>query len=286
MNTEKSAKILLIEDNPLTLQALIEYLHKLQLFPIVAHNGEEALRRVRETKPDLILLDVMLPGMDGYEICKILKADLMTRDIPIIFLTALSDTESKVKAYAVGGADYITKPFDFQEVAARIKMRLSLLSLQSRLKTKQSVLGGSDNLLKNKRDIRIVIVDDNQLTIEAIRAYLETFGFTILTASSGNDLIDNLPTPLPDLILLDVMMPGKDGYETCRWLKQNHMTRDIPVIFMTSLSEMQDKVRAFEAGGSDYIMKPHHYAEVLNRVNTHLTIQTLQRQLRKSVSGE
>ena len=281
MNTEQGAGILLVEDNPLTLQALIEYLHKLQLRPIVAHNGEEALRQAREEKPDLILMDVMLPGMDGYEICETFKANMTTRDIPIIFLTALADTESKVKAYEAGGVDYITKPFDFREVAARIQMRLSLLSLQKRLKTKQSVMGGSGSLSKNTQNTRILIVDDNQLTIEAIRAYLETFGFTILTASSGDEIVNNMPAPLPDLILLDVMMPGKDGYETCRWLKRNHPTRDIPVIFMTSLAEMEDKVKAFGAGGSDYIMKPHHYAEVLNRVNTHLTIQTLQRQLRK-----
>jgi two-component system cell cycle response regulator len=273
---------LLVEDNPLTLQTLIEYLQKLQLHPIVAHNGEEALRRVREESPDLILLDVMLPGMDGFKICETLKTNMTTQVIPVIFLTALSDTEAQVKAYEVGGVDYITKPFDFREVAARVQMRLSLLSLQKRLKTKQSVLGGNEgSLSRDKGDIRILIVDDNPLTIEALRAYLETFGFTILTAESGDAMIEHLPQPLPDLILLDVMMPGKDGYATCQWLKHNPNTKGIPVIFMTSLSEMQDKVKAFESGGADYIMKPHHYAEVLNRINTHLTIQTLQRQLRK-----
>lgn len=282
MMTTEQTKILLVEDNPLTLQALIEYLHKMRLRPIVAHNGEEALRRLQEERPDVILLDVMLPGMDGYEICEQIKANLRTRDIPVIFLTALSDTESKVKAYEVGGVDYITKPFDFREVAARIQARITLLNLQHRVHTRQSVLGGgSDSLLKDRRQIRILIVDDNALTIEAIQAYLQTFQFTVLTAASGDAMIENMPDPLPDLILLDVMMPGSDGYETCRWLKRNHRTREIPVIFMTSLSDMHDKVKAFEAGGADYIMKPHQYAEILNRINTHLTIQTLQRQLRK-----
>jgi DNA-binding response OmpR family regulator len=279
MSTETQASILLIEDNPLTLQTLIEYLRKLHLQPMVAHNGEEALRQMRARKPDVILLDVMLPGMDGFEICALIRANMATRDIPIIFLTALADTVSKVKAYEAGGVDYITKPFDFREVAARITMRLTLLHLQSRLKTKRSVMDDSGSASIGRDAIRIVIVDDNQLTIEAIRAYLETFGFTILTALSGDQLIANLPEPLPDLILLDVMMPGRDGYETCRWLKQHAATRDIPVIFMTSLTDFRDKVKAFEAGGADYIMKPHHYTELLNRINTHLTIRTLQRQL-------
>lgn len=281
MNPEKKGTVLIVEDNPLTLQALIEYLQKLQLKTVVAHSGEEALRQMGEAKPVLILLDIMLPGIDGFETCSRLKANPLTGEIPVIFLTALTDTESKVKAYEIGGVDYITKPFDFQEVAIRINMRLTLQNLQRRLQVKRSVMDAGEGMKKRNTSITILIVDDNPLTLEAVVAYLRTFGFTLLTAQSGDEIIDHLPQPLPDLILLDVMMPGRDGFETCRWLKQNPKTRDIPVIFMTALTEMEDKIRAFEAGGTDYVMKPHHYAEILNRINTYLTIQTLQRQLRE-----
>jgi DNA-binding response OmpR family regulator len=282
MPTERTPIILLIEDNPLTLQTLIEYLNKMKLTTTVAHNGEEALRRISTEPPDLILLDIMLPGMDGFEIGKLLKDKPTTRDVPIIFLTALTDTESKVKAYEAGGVDYITKPFDFREVAARVNMRLTLQRLQRRLKTQYWVLDSGEGRKKQHQDITILVVDDQALTLEALKAYLGTFGFTVLTARNGDAIVQAFPQPAPDLILLDVMMPGRDGYETCRWLKGNPATRDIPVIFMTSLTDMADKVKAFEVGGSDYIMKPYQYAEILNRINTHLTIQTLQRRLQKA----
>jgi DNA-binding response OmpR family regulator len=281
MSTEKNETVLIVEDNPLTLQALIEYLQKLNLTTTVAHSGEEALRQVGETKPALILLDIMLPGIDGFETCSRLKANPLTCEIPVIFLTALTDTESKVKAYEIGGVDYITKPFDFQEVAIRVDMRLTFQRLQRRLQIKSSVMGSVEGIKNRNESITILIVDDNPLTLEAIVAYLRTFGFTLLTARSGDDVIEHLPQPLPDLILLDVMMPGRDGFATCRWLKRNPKTKHIPVIFMTALTDMEDKIKAFEAGGTDYVMKPHHYAEILNRINTHLTIRTLQRQLRE-----
>lgn len=280
MISGKQATTLIVEDNPLTLQALIEYLQKLHHHTLVARNGEEALRQVRQSKPALIILDIMLPGIDGFEVCSRLKADPQTCEIPVIFLTALTDTESKVKAYETGGVDYITKPFDFQEVATRVNMRLTLQNLQRRLQTKHSVMEPGESVKKQNTSISVLIVDDNPLTLEAMTAYLRTFGFTLLTARSGDEVIEHLPQPLPDLILLDVMMPGRDGFTTCRWLRQHPKTREIPVIFMTALTDMEDKVKAFEAGGTDYVMKPHHYAEILHRINTHLTIQTLQRQLR------
>ncbi len=89
---------------------------------------------------------------------------------------------------------------------------------------------------------------------------------------------------LPDVILLDVMMPGIDGFEACRQIKANPKTREIPVIFMTALTDMSHKVAAFEAGGSDYITKPHHYAEVLARVNTHLTLELSKNYSAKNLS--
>lgn len=279
MMYDKPTTILLVEDNPLTLQTLIEYLKKLNITPIVAHHGEEALRQISTATPDLILLDIMLPGKDGFEICTLLKENATTRAIPVIFLTALTDTEAKVRAYEAGGADYITKPFDFREVATRINTRLTLQRLQRQLKTQYSVLDSGDSRKKAHANITLLLVDDQVLTLEALKAYLITFGFQVLTAGSGDEIINHFPDPAPDMIFLDVIMPGKDGYETCRWLKANSTTRDIPVIFMTSLTDRDDKIKAFESGGTDYIMKPYQYAEILNRINTHLTIRTLQRQL-------
>jgi len=96
-------------------------------------SGAAALATVREAPPDLILLDIMMPEMDGYEVCQRLKADPQTRDIPIIFISALEQTDQKVKAFAVGGVDYVTKPFQIKEVLARVAAHLSLRALQKQL---------------------------------------------------------------------------------------------------------------------------------------------------------
>lgn len=96
-------------------------------------NGAQALAAAQATPPDLILLDIMMPEMDGYEVCQHLKADAQTRDIPIVFISALEETEEKVKAFAVGAVDYVTKPFQPKEVLARVATHLSLRALQKQL---------------------------------------------------------------------------------------------------------------------------------------------------------
>ena len=121
MNGEEQATILIVEDNPLTLHVLIEYLKNLGFNTPVARSGEEALRQIGIAKPDLILLDILLPGIDGFETCHRLKSNETTKNIPIIFITALSDTTDKVKAFEAGGVDYITKPFDPEDILTTIE---------------------------------------------------------------------------------------------------------------------------------------------------------------------
>ena len=281
MNSEEQAKILIVEDNPLTIQTLIEYLKKLGFTTSVARSGEEAFRQIGMAKPDLILLDIMLPGIDGFETCLRLKGNVSTMDIPVIFITALAETADKVRAFEVGGADYITKPFDFKEVAARVNMRLTIQRLQRRLQVKSAVIASEKRELTDVAKATILIVEDNPMTLQVMLNYLKGLGFNTVGVPNGEEAIQYVAQSQPDLILLDVMLPGMDGFETCRWLKQNPTTREIPVIFMTALSDLNDKVKAFEAGGADYIVKPHQYAEVVARVKTHLTLRTLHRQVQK-----
>lgn len=278
MSSDEQAKILIAEDNPLTVYTLIQYLKKSGIEISIARNGEEALRQVKALSPNLILLDIMMPGIDGFETCHRLKGGFDTKDIPIIFITALSDTTNKVKAFEAGGTDYITKPFDLKEVAARIETRLTIQKLQKRLHTRNLTFTKTANDIK----ATILVAEDNTMTLHVISGYLEKLGFHVITAENGEQVLSHLKeSDLPDLILLDVMMPGIDGFEVCRRIKANPLTREIPVIFMTALTDMTHKVKAFEVGGSDYITKPHHYAEILARVNTHLTLRTLQKLVRK-----
>jgi len=125
----------------------------------------------------------------------------------------------------------------------------------------------------------ILIVDDMPANLEVVTSHLERQGYCAVVALGGEEGIERAEFVLPDLVLLDVMMPGLDGFETCRRLKANPRTRDIPVIFMTALADTGDKLTGFSVGAVDYVTKPLNGAEVLARIDTHLTLYALRQQL-------
>ncbi len=132
--------ILIVDDTPVNLGVVVESLESRNYRVVVAQDGEEGLQRAIFVKPDLILLDVMMPGMDGFEVCRCLKDNADIADIPVIFMTALAETEHKVTGFKVGGVDYITKPMQVDEVIARVGMHLNLRTLQCQLQAQNAQL--------------------------------------------------------------------------------------------------------------------------------------------------
>ncbi len=132
--------VLLVDDTPVNLRLLVEKLGEEQYRIIVAESGESALERVRFEQPDIILLDVLMPGIDGFETCRRLKANSATREIPVLFLSALDDVVDKVQGFQVGGVDYITKPLQVIEVLARLRAHLALRNLQQALQRQNESL--------------------------------------------------------------------------------------------------------------------------------------------------
>jgi Response regulator containing a CheY-like receiver domain and a GGDEF domain len=128
--------ILIVDDTPINLKVLFEYLGDQNYEILVAEDGESAIEQAEISSPDLILLDVMLPGIDGFETCARLKALESTREVPIIFMTALSDTQYIVQAFELGAADYLTKPLRHEEVSVRVKNHIALHRLQRKLQGK------------------------------------------------------------------------------------------------------------------------------------------------------
>jgi phosphoserine phosphatase RsbU/P len=128
-----SANILLVDDNPANLRLLSQILSARGYSPRAVTSGARALASIEMTPPDLILLDIRMPGMDGYEVCQQLKANPRTAGIPVLFISALDDIQDKMKAFSAGGVDYITKPFQLEEVVARVETHLALQRLQKNL---------------------------------------------------------------------------------------------------------------------------------------------------------
>jgi len=131
--TETADDILIVDDTPANLRLLSQMLAEHGHSVRAVTSGGRALASARLSRPDLVLLDIKMPEMNGYEVCERLKADVQTRDVPVIFISALDELQDKVRAFAVGGVDYITKPFQVEEVLARVETHLALRRLQEQL---------------------------------------------------------------------------------------------------------------------------------------------------------
>jgi diguanylate cyclase (GGDEF)-like protein len=127
----------------------------------------------------------------------------------------------------------------------------------------------------------ILIVDDVEDNLEILGDLLTFEGYNVVTARSGASALKQIQESRPDLILLDILMPGMDGYEVCEKLKTDESTRDIPIVFVSSLTDIESKVKGFKVGGIDFINKPFQHAEILVRVNTHITMLRLRENLEK-----
>lgn len=142
--------LLLVEDNPNNIKVIFNFLKECGFRVLVAKSGENALEKLQDVTPDLILLDVMMPGINGFETCRRIKEDPKNSDIPIIFMTALADTDNKVKGFGLGAVDYITKPFQQEEVLARVKLHLQLRNLTQELASKNEELNQLNASLEQK----------------------------------------------------------------------------------------------------------------------------------------
>lgn len=158
------SKLLLVDDIPANLELLISYLGE-KYSTAIARNGETALRRAEKYQPDLILLDIQMPGMDGFEVCKRLKESESTRDIPIIFMSARTETTDKLKGFELGGQDYITKPINRYELIARINTHLTLKKIQTELQKRNEDL---QNREIQRRRVEKILQHDIKSPLQAI----------------------------------------------------------------------------------------------------------------------
>ncbi|NEO26426.1 MAG: response regulator, partial [Kamptonema sp. SIO4C4] len=154
MDNNNKPVLLIVDDNPTNIKVLFNFLKESGFKVLVAKDGDSALSKLQEVSPALVLLDIMMPGIDGFETCRRMKDDSKTQDIPVIFMTALSDTVDKVKGLSLGAVDYITKPFQQEEVLARINLHLQLRSLTLDLAQKNAQLEDFNSKLERQVEER------------------------------------------------------------------------------------------------------------------------------------
>ncbi|PTD98084.1 EAL domain-containing response regulator [Pseudothauera lacus] len=265
-------RVLIVDDVPENLHALKGILGD-EFALSAATSGEKALELARRVPPpELILLDIRMPGMDGYSVLSALKVDAATADIPVIFVTALDDAADEARGLQLGVADYITKPVNPGLLKARMRNLLELRRYRS-----HPLLLDVSARLRPGEPPALLVVDDVPENIHGLIEVLKD-EYRIMVARSGARALEIVhgETP-PDLVLLDVVMPEMDGYEVCRRIKETVGGNRIPVLFVTVIDAPADKVRGFELGAADFISKPFDIDEVRARIRTHLELSRLRR---------
>ncbi len=270
--------ILIVDDVHENLHALINILRD-DYAIVAATHGEKALELAqREPRPNPVLLDIKMPGMDGYSVLSALKTNPFTADIPVIFVSALAEAADEARGIKMGAADYITKPVSPELLRARLRTHLEL----QRHRQNPAML---DFLTypESERISSLLVVDDVPENIHELLEALKD-RYRIQVACTGARALEIVQgASPPDLVLLDVVMPEMDGYEVCRRIKSTPAGRRIPVIFVSVIDAIQDKLKGFELGAADYITKPFDIDEVHARVRTHLELARLRRFLEDRV---
>lgn len=225
--TEK-ANILVVDDKPDNLRLLSAMLAQLGYEVRKVINGQTALKTVQAAPPDLILLDIMMPDMNGYEVCQRLKASPQTCDIPVIFISALDEALDKVKAFAVGGVDYITKPFSEEEVFARVENNLTIRKLQQQLSQRNAQLQ-KEICDRQKAEVRFRNLFENApagifsariadgLIVEANQYFIQMLGYAQTAEVINQIAFTDLYMEQGDrqLMLADLQTQGKvDKFKT------------------------------------------------------------------------
>ncbi len=270
-----TARVLVVDDILSNVKLLEAKLAAEYFEVITAFNGEQALARVASDAPDIILLDVMMPGMDGFEVCRRIKSNAKTTHIPVVMVTALDQPSDRVTGLDAGADDFLTKPVDDMSLFARVRslVRLKMMTdeLRMREETGQSMglTDASETMFEPDPTGRILIVEDRPESVAWFRAALEaknkvgdiaTFDEALVGARGGDY----------DLIVVSLGIRAFDGLRLCSHLRSLAEIRNTPILVLVSEGENRKLAQALDMGVNDYLMRPVDRNELMARVKTQL----------------
>ncbi len=265
--------VLVVDDEKTIVNIMEAYLSKAGYKVMKAYNGEDALRMVSEFNPDIILLDIMMPGINGYEVTRRLKENKITNIIPVILVTGLDSVDDKVKGLDAGADDFITKPVNKIELLARVKSLIKLKRLQEEFAESARLSNASPpDIIKdsNFQENIVLIADGNKIAAKHLKDVLDSAGYECIAAGSGEDAFNSLGTKIPDVVLLDTTLPDSDGIELLKRFRENPATEDISIILISNDGGTETKVKGLEKGADDYLVRPVNQTEMLARIKASL----------------
>jgi len=267
-----SEKILIVDDNPQNLRVLFTLLSKegYDIRPVL--NADQALLSVNSSiPPDLILLNIMMPEMDGFQLFEELSRSSKNFNIPVIFISEKNHMNDKRKGFSLEGVDYITKPFNKKEVLARIKTQMVLRNQSQKLL--RTELSTQNKKITNESTERtILIVDDTPANCKLLKIMLDTQKYIVIVAETGKQAIHHVTKNDPDIILMDMMLPDMDGAEVIKQIRLNPNMKKIPVIAVSAIIGIKNFHEYRPLGFDDYIVKPVSPNDLNTSLNKHLNL--------------
>ncbi len=272
--TYNKGKVLIVDDEPINVEVLADTLPADEYETILAYSGPEALEKVAEETPDLIILDIMMPGMDGYEVIRRLKKDPSTYEIPIILITALHGMEDKLKGMEAGADEYLNKPVNIIELLTRVKSLVRLKRYREQLKIHVNsrdafiLPTGYKETIERTKDFPVVLLaEGKEEDARLIRGYLDGEHYHVKWARDGEETVSRTQKERIDVIILNTVLPDMEGFEVCRHLKGMDRTRNIQIIMVSPSPDLEGKIRGVDLGADDFFVKPVNVRELKARVN-------------------
>ena len=242
---DEKVRVLLVNDNPHEGRRLRQAIEKEGFSVYEGANKEDAIDLARRFRPNIIVIDVVMPEIDGTYLVKVLREDPETKEIPIIVFSASDEENARLKD--VKAINIIKRSMDEKTLVKDIKATLQHHRMA-------------------EPGEKILIVDDERSITSLITSMLQEFGYTTIEASTGEEALSIAQAEQPDLILLDINLPGIDGFQTLKRLKNSVSTGRIPVILLSGIKDAKEKARGLNLGASDYITKPYSSLELEARV--------------------
>jgi two-component system cell cycle response regulator len=281
-----TARVLVVDDLEPNVK-LLEAKLRAEYFDVIgASSGKEAIELALKEKPDIILLDVMMPGMDGFEACRQIKACPETMHIPIVMVTALDQQADRVAGLEAGADDFLSKPVEDLALFARVRSLTRLKMMTDELRARYATgkgLGVVGNIDPNvgQENGRIFIIDDNEEQIERLKGFLDE-GLSFECESDPEGALEQARSGDFDVIIINMSLETTDPLRLCSSIKSMEETRLTPIIAIVRQGDRRKIVRALDIGVNDYLTRPVDKDEFAARVSTQLRRKRYVDQLRSS----
>jgi two-component system cell cycle response regulator len=258
--------ILLIEDNAANLELMCYLLAASGYTPKTAIDGAAGLEAARRESFDLIVCDIHMPGMDGYEVARQIKADPTRCHVPLVAVTALAMVGDREKVLAARFDDYITKPIDPEKFVQQVE---AFLASEKRKPVVRQTPASLETPATPAPTLTVLVVDNDPVNLELARSILEPHGYCVLAAGRVESALELARQHHCDMILSDVCMTGETGYDFVRVVKADAQLRNIPFIFLTStVTNEKDRAKGLALGATRFLFRPIEPAALLAEIES------------------